>query len=424
MATPRSNMSVAAALEEGTPLLAPFDVPRPVRASSANASSHAEDDSLCAEGIKNRSVRRSLGAAYMLSMGMCGVVLVALGSTLQELAEHCGTVSTDVGSVFIARGVGAVLGAVGSAQLYRKFNGNAVITCALAALCGALLWLPFVTDVALLHVVFLCLGLSTAITDTGCQIMTRRVHGPSAGPWLGANTVAFGLSGALVPLVSYLPTHSLIAQYALLGFVHEYRIELLVAFMVFWLIGGKVGATAYLTQYVEDTGVIAPACASLLIVVLWAAITLGRCVGIHLQRDATPRALYAQTTLLCVAGAAAAALPLLFPSSAAVLWIAVALWGLFNGPSIGYCYDLNNRATAPSEVGMSVVMFGLNSGASLVPYALAAAWRGAAAAAGGAAAAGARALFAFALVSHALPLPALLAVRALHRRKGYQALPP
>ena len=40
-----------------------------------------------------------------------------------------------------------------------------------------------------------------AVTDTGCQIMTRKAHGKKAGPWLGANTVTFGIAGAIVPLM-------------------------------------------------------------------------------------------------------------------------------------------------------------------------------------------------------------------------------
>lgn len=38
----------------------------------------------------------ALGTAYMLAMGVCGIVLVALGSTLDDLASNCGTTSTDV----------------------------------------------------------------------------------------------------------------------------------------------------------------------------------------------------------------------------------------------------------------------------------------------------------------------------------------
>ena len=54
--------------------------------------------------------------------------------------------------------------------------------------------------------------------------------------------------------------------------------------------------------------------------------------------------------------------------SPVLFWIGIALYGLGNGPCVGYCYDLINRLTTATEEGMSIVMFGLNFGASLVPY--------------------------------------------------------
>jgi hypothetical protein len=62
------------------------------------------------------------------------------------------------------------------------------------------------------------------------------------------------------------------------------------------------------------------------------------------------------------------------PSNAVAAWIGIILYGFGNGPCVGYCYDINNRITIPSEFGMSIVMFGLNFGASIVPYLTALAW--------------------------------------------------
>ena len=56
------------------------------------------------------------------------------------------------------------------------------------------------------------------------------------------------------------------------------------------------------------------------------------------------------------------------PRDAAAFWVGCALYSLGNGPAVGYAYDYLNRTTAATEVGMVVVMFGLNAGASLVPY--------------------------------------------------------
>lgn len=346
-----------------------------------------------------------LGIAYMLSMGVCGIVLVALGSTLEDLAENCGTVSTEVGTVFVARGIGAVFGAIFSAKLYLWFQGNSVMAFALGLITILLMTLPFNKNVYMLHIYFLFLGIGTAVTDTGCQIMTRKIHGKTAGPWLGANTVAFGISGALVPLIEIF-TENLFAQYYVItaivlgvclmvlfgpnpeangrliggppkgrvgpegkpGDAPHYWVEIVISIMVFFFIGGKVTSTAYLVSYVDDTGVIAEDQESNLILVLWLAITVGRLAGVQDQRFLTNKTLPIHLTIFCVGGVLAMLLVIWFPDSADALWVGVAFYGLFNGPCVGYCYDLNNRITYPTEKSMSIVMFGLNFGASLVPY--------------------------------------------------------
>ena len=63
-------------------------------------------------------IRVFLGTAYMMAMGVCGVVLTAIGSTLDQIAIDCNTTSTAIGTVFLARGAGAILGAVMSAKFY------------------------------------------------------------------------------------------------------------------------------------------------------------------------------------------------------------------------------------------------------------------------------------------------------------------
>lgn len=54
--------------------------------------------------------------------------------------------------------------------------------------------------------------------------------------------------------------------------------------------------------------------------------------------------------------------------SSMAFWVSLVLYGFGNGPCVGYAYDLNNRLTVMTELGMSIVMFGLNFGASIVPY--------------------------------------------------------
>lgn len=178
-----------------------------------------------------------------------------------------------------------------------------------------------------------------------------------------------------------------------------------------------MGATAYLEDYVDDTDVISSSHAELLIVVLWTAITVGRLAGLQDQRFLTLPRLYRHATILFLSGAAACALILIFESSAFVLWAGVAAYGLYNGPTVGYCYDLNNRVTFPSEMGMSVVMFGLNFGASIVPYIISWVWSYTG---------WAQSLIVIIMVSHLIPYPLMLSAKRIaegNKRKA-AAVPP
>mmetsp|Transcript_23037 Transcript_23037/g.28711 ORF Transcript_23037/g.28711 Transcript_23037/m.28711 type:complete len:365 (-) Transcript_23037:572-1666(-) len=302
------------------------------------------------------------GTNYASAMGVCGIVLVALGSSLSSLAADCGTTSTRVGTVFIARGIGAIIGAMSSARLYSPQRpGNLVMVFILVILAGILLYMPFVTDIWVLHLTWFFLGMCTATLDTGCQIMSRKVHGVHAGPWLGANTVCFAIAGALVPLIELI-TGKLFAQYATLATISilnaaalyaaphpespeirdqlpprvtigadgkrasasgkrslwDYKLEFVFGATVFWLIGGKVDTTSYVTTYVKSTAIVSNRDASVSLLVLWIAITVGRLVGlqdqINLKKRATS-AIYIHLCLWLITGTLGMLLVVLFFSS-------------------------------------------------------------------------------------------------------------
>jgi len=99
------------------------------------------------DSISVASARHQLGVAYLMAMGICGIVLVAIGSNLKQIAVHCGTSATRIGTVFVSRGMGAMLGAVMSSKAYRWWEGNRVMVISLSALFVLLLILPILTSV-------------------------------------------------------------------------------------------------------------------------------------------------------------------------------------------------------------------------------------------------------------------------------------
>ena len=138
--------------------------------------------------------------AYMISMGCCGIVLVTISSTFENLAQQVHKSTTELGTVFILRGFGSIVGTISCSKLFAWFPENYVLSCSLSLITFMLILIPFSFNPTQLHVYFFFLGMGTAVTDTGCQLMTRKVHGKNAGPWLGINATMFGLSAAFVPI--------------------------------------------------------------------------------------------------------------------------------------------------------------------------------------------------------------------------------
>ena len=376
-----------------------------------------------------------LGICYMLCMCICGMVLVVLGSTLEDLAELCGTTSTEVGTVFIARGIGAIFGAIVSSKLYECFPGNQVLIGALLSVAVVLVYLPTNTSIVNLHVCFGLLGLGTAITDTGSQIMTTKVHGEVAGPWLGANTVAFGISGAFVPLIIIMTsvlkfeyiifvcivlsvatliaivdrpaeefTKEMAIKYKSMGRDASYLIEIVIAVMVFCFIGGKVSATAYLSTYIYETDVVPVSQDSISLFILWLAIAVGRLAGVYDQLFIDNTTLRSHLIMYCIGGGLALVMIYVFPTSNVTFYLGIGFYGLFNGPCVGYCYDLNNRISQHTEMSVSIVMLGLNFGASLVPYVTTVIWTSM----------GAKGFILVLIASMLIPLPLTLLTFFLH----------
>ena len=350
-----------------------------------------------------------------------------------------------------------MFGAIFSSKLYMWFHGTHVMAYSLLLIMVVLITLPFNQSKEMLHVYFMLLGLGTSVTDTGCQIMTRKIHGKDAGPWLGGNTVLFGIAGSLVPMIEILTT-SVLYQYFILATivaivaimiivgpnpesgklicgsssnnmksdesrpaVLHYYVEIVISIMVFCFIGGKVTTTAYLSTYVLQTGLLSTHQGSVLILVLWLSITVGRLAGVQDQRYLTNKTLPIHLSVLCLGGFLSMLLIMRFPQGTNSLWIGFAFYGLFNGPCVGYCYDLNNRITYPTEISMSIVMFGLNFGAAFVPYITTLIWNQGA---------GPQALIITTLLSMAIPLPLLWTTKFLSYdpavnpliRNGYQAI--
>lgn len=102
---------------------------------------------------------------------------------------------------------------------------------------------------------------------------------------------------------------------------------------------------------------------------MFAASVVGILLGLLAQLYCTLSSLYRLSMAAFLLGGAGMAAILLFEESSTVLWVCIACYGFAWGPTVNFCYELNNRINPPSESGMSVITFGLNFGMAAFPYA-------------------------------------------------------
>ena len=85
------------------------------------------------------------------------------------------------------------------------------------------------------------------------------------------------------------------------------------------------------------------------------------------------RVLFHRCECFLAAGALTLGLFLLYINKY-TLWTVLAVYGVANGPLLGYVFDLNNRLTVATAKGTAILKFGFNMGSSLVPYLVGVCW--------------------------------------------------
>jgi hypothetical protein len=99
-----------------------------------------------------------ISACLVYSFVVCGLVTVVLGAALEDLARDVGSEATAIGSIYVARGVGSVLGSFLSFYVFEYSNAvrALVVNEVLAAVVTATM--PFITRLWTLHAAYFMIG--------------------------------------------------------------------------------------------------------------------------------------------------------------------------------------------------------------------------------------------------------------------------
>lgn len=220
---------------------------------------------------------------YVIGTALSGITYISMSDCIDQFATDVGESSVSIGSVFILRGIGSVVGTFITPVLlmYPNIPSIEISVIAVLLLC---VWLPFNTSLAALYIIFFLAGTFIGVVDTGCMTKLRQIQGQNAGAWMSANIAAFSVAGMMAPLLQIIWDNVYFIFFINAGFagfvlfwlvfqpkvescsevqqqtkdvieVEHYYVEYAAFWGIFGTIGGSQAASAYIEAYVDDTGI-------------------------------------------------------------------------------------------------------------------------------------------------------------------------
>lgn len=296
-----------------------------------------------------RTRQFSYAAVYYIGFVALGLVGAVMGPTLLGLAAHTGSTLGQISFLFTARALGYFGGSLIGGRLYDRLPGHRVMAGVLAVIAGMLLLVPIVPLLWLLAAALLILGLGEGALDVGGNTLLVWVYREQVAPYMNALHFFFGVGAFVSPLIvaqAIQATGEIVLAYWALAVLMlpplvwlgrlpspqrqvvtearrsgrtNWQMLLLLVLSFYVYVGAELSLGNWLSTYAVKLRLADAAGAAYLTSAFWGAFTAGRLVSIPLATR------FAERTILLadlVASLGFVGLILLFPHSAAVLWIA------------------------------------------------------------------------------------------------------
>lgn len=294
--------------------------------------------------------------AYYLAFLALGMMMMALGTTLDALTQRLHSDFDEISYSFMARSLGFILGSIFGGRIYDHLRGHKVLAGALAGMAALAAFVPVTPNLQLLIALFLVQGLVGSFINIGGNtlLMWSQREG-NIGALLTGLHFSWGLGSMLAPLIIWQVerfsgditwpywTLSLTVLPACLWLlrlpspVHPYSSEretkvpinltlaILVACFFFLYTGFEASIINWLHTYTMKTGLGDKIAAYKLNSVFLLLFTFGRLLAIPIAAKFRPRTILIAdfTGIFLSVGAL-----LLWPSSMRVLWVAACTLGL------------------------------------------------------------------------------------------------
>ncbi|HSD85567.1 MAG TPA: MFS transporter [Anaerolineae bacterium] len=338
---------------------------------------------------------------YYLLFICLGLSIGLVGPTLPSLADQTHTIAEDLGAVFTASAVGALLGTLLGGRLFDRVRGHRALGLAQLASAALIALYPVISSAWILLIVVGFKGLTDGFINTGANTLLVWTHKEKSSPFMNALHFFFGLGAFLAPsLVAQvidipggyryafwvLAAISGLAGLAMLSLKknpqHEhaaatveektrinYGVVMASMLFLFFYVGAEIAFSGWIYRYATTInfvdGPMDKKTADYLTSMFWLTFTLGRLTSIPLAVRFKPQQLIAAALMGCLAILGVA---FVMPPSQTFVWILAAVLGFCMAPIWPSGFTLAGQSVRLTARVSGIILLGDSLGFMVLPW--------------------------------------------------------
>jgi MFS transporter, FHS family, Na+ dependent glucose transporter 1 len=330
-----------------------------------------------------------------------GLSIGLVGPTLPSLANQTQTLVGDLGAVFTASAVGALLGTLLGGRLFDRVRGHRALGIAQLGSAALIALYPVIPSAWLLLVVVIGKGLTDGFVNTGANTLLVWTHKEKSSPYMNALHFFFGLGAFLAPILVaqvidipggyryafwVLAVISGLAGLAMLSLKknpqHEhttaaveektrinYGVVIAAMAFLFFYVGAEIAFSGWIYTYAITIkfadGSMDETTAAYLTSMFWLSFTLGRLTSIPLAMRFKPQQLIAAALTGCLA---ILGMAFVIQPSSSFVWILAAVLGFCMAPIWPSGFTLAGQSVRLTSRVSSIILLGDSLGFMMLPW--------------------------------------------------------
>lgn len=333
--------------------------------------------------------------AYYASIGAIGLFSAILGPSLPGLSEQLRVPVGILGSLFLVRSLGGLIGSYLGGRLFDRTAGHTIMALALLGLAGLAALLPVTPLLWLVWLVVFMMGIGESTLDVGSNTMLIWTYREKVAPFMNGLHFFFGVGAFISPLIlawslrttgdinwafwviglcalpiaaAFLfiksPPHQVVVAQS--NGLPDDRLTLgLIALLFFLYVGAEVAFGGWVYTYAVTLRLGSVTSAAFLTSTFWGMLTVGRLLAIPISTRLSPRRVILIALIGCLGSMM---LITLLPGSPVALWAGAIGLGFSMAPVFPTLLSLAERRMEITGRVTGLFFVASNAGGMTLPW--------------------------------------------------------